>query len=183
VSQPSPIYLRITRVIDRFTTWTGYLFALLLVPLILSNTIEVISRYVFNAPTAWALDTTVMSNGSLFMLGAAYALLKGAHVRTDMFWERFSSRKKGIIDCIAYVVFFLPSMAMLFYLSFDDFVYAWSIGERSNLTPWQPVIWPFRGVVPLTALLLFVQGISELLKSWWAARTGEILVQHEKIEI
>jgi TRAP-type mannitol/chloroaromatic compound transport system permease small subunit len=74
-------------------------------------------------------------------------------------------------------------MAILFYLSFDDFVYAWSIGERSNLTPWQPLIWPFRGVVPLTALLLFVQGISELLKSFWAARTGEVLVQHERIEI
>ena len=54
------------------------------------------------------------------MLGSAYALLKGAHVRTDIFWERFSNRKKGMIDCIAYAVFFLPSMAILFYLSFDD---------------------------------------------------------------
>jgi TRAP-type mannitol/chloroaromatic compound transport system permease small subunit len=183
MSQPSSITLRITRVIDRFTTWTGYLFALLLVPLVLSNTIEVFSRYVLGSPTAWALDTTVISNGSLFMLGAAYALLKGAHVRTDMFFERFSNRKKGIIDCVAYAVFFLPSMAILFYLSFDDFVYAWSIGERSNLTPWQPLIWPFRGVVPLTALLLFVQGVSELLKSFWAARTREVLMQHEKIEV
>jgi TRAP-type mannitol/chloroaromatic compound transport system permease small subunit len=51
------------------------------------------------------------------------------------------------------------------------------------LTPWQPLIWPFRGVVPLTALLLFVQGVSELLKSFWAARTGEVLMQHEKIEV
>ena len=100
-----------------------------------------------------------------------------------MFWERFSSRRKGIIDCIAYAVFFLPSMAILFYLSFDDFTYAWSIDERSNLTPWQPIIWPLRGVVPLTALLLFVQGISEFLKGLWAARTGELLVQHEKIEL
>ena len=59
----------------------------------------------------------------------------------------------------------------------------WSIGERSTLTPWQPVIWPFRGVIPLAALLLFVQGMSELLKSLWAARTGEVLVHHEKIEV
>jgi len=68
-------------------------------------------------------------------------------------------------------------------LSFDDFTYAWSIDERSNLTPWQPIIWPLRGVVPLTALLLFLQGISEFLKALWAARTGELLVQHEKIEL
>ena len=60
------------------------------------------------------LDVTTMSFGALFMLGAAYALLKGAHVRTDMLWEKFSDRKKGMIDSIAYILFFLPSMAMLF---------------------------------------------------------------------
>jgi TRAP-type mannitol/chloroaromatic compound transport system permease small subunit len=95
MSQPSSITLRITRVIDRFTTWTGYLFALLLVPLVLSNTIEVFSRYVLGSPTAWALDTTVISNGSLFMLGAAYALLKGAHVRTDMFLRALFQPQEG----------------------------------------------------------------------------------------
>jgi len=183
MSTPPRGYVAVIRTIDRFTEWSGYVFLALLLPLIFANVVEVFARYVLRDPTVWALEVTTMSYAALFMLGSPLALLKGAHVRTDMFWERFSNRKKGIIDCIAYVVFFLPSMAMLFYLSFDDFVYAWSIGERSNLTPWQPVIWPFRGVVPLTALLLFVQGISELLKSWWAARTGEILVQHEKIEI
>jgi TRAP-type mannitol/chloroaromatic compound transport system permease small subunit len=183
VSQPSRVYLRIIRTIDRTTEWTGYAFALLVIPLVLANTIEVFSRYVLNAPTVWALETTGMSYGALFMLGSAYALLKGAHVRTDMFWERFSNRRKGIIDCFAYLVFFTPSMAILFYLSFDDFIYAWSINERSNLTPWQPAIWPLRGVVPLTALLLLVQGVSEFLKSFWAARTGELLVHHEKIEL
>ena len=135
MSQPSRVYLRIIRTIDRITQWTGYAFALLIIPLVLANTIEVFLRYVLEAPTAWALDTTVMSYGALFMLGSAYALLKGAHVRTDMFWEHFSDRTKGIIDCVAYAVFFLPSMAILFYLSFDDFIYAWSIGERSNSDP------------------------------------------------
>jgi TRAP-type mannitol/chloroaromatic compound transport system permease small subunit len=124
-----------------------------------------------------------MSYGSLFMLGAAYALQKGAHVRTDMFWEKFSDRTKGIIDGIAYAVLFLPSMAILVYLSYDDFVYSWSISETSTLTVWQPPLWPFRAVVPLTAALLFLQGISELMKSIWAARTGKLLVHHEKIEI
>jgi TRAP-type mannitol/chloroaromatic compound transport system permease small subunit len=81
------------------------------------------------------------------------------------------------------VLFFLPAMAVLFFLSLDDFFYAWSIDERSNLGGWRPVIWPLRGVIPLTALLLFAQGVSELLKSLWAARTGVALVHHEKIEL
>ena len=95
-------YLAIIRAIDGITQWTGYLFTLLVIPLIVANVIEVFMRYVMNAPTSWALDVTTMSFGALFMLGAAYALLKGAHVRTDMLWEKFSDRKKGIIDSIAY---------------------------------------------------------------------------------
>jgi TRAP-type mannitol/chloroaromatic compound transport system permease small subunit len=183
MSHPAPGYVHAIRVIDRFTLWTGHAFALLVVPLVVANTVEVFMRYVLNRPTDWAIQATVMSYGSLFMLGAAYALQKGAHVRTDMFWEKFSDRTKGIIDAIAYAVLFLPSMAILCYLSLDEFVYAWSIDERSTMTAWQPPLWPFRAVVPLTAALLFVQGISELMKSLWAARTGKLLVHHEKIEI
>ncbi len=183
MSQPSPGYLAVIRTIDKFTEYTGYLFALLVIPLILSNVYEVFSRYVLGDPTIWALDLTTMSFGALFMLGCAYALLKGAHVRTDMLWDKFSDKKKGTIDSIAFILFFLPTMAVLFYISIDDFFYALSINERSNSGAWAPIIWPLKGVIPLTAAMLFIQGISELMKSLWAARTGEVLVKHEKIEV
>ncbi len=182
-SSPSSGYLLVIRVIDTINEWAGYLFALIVIPLIMANVIEVFRRYVMNDPTIWALDVTTMSFGALFMLGSAYALLKGAHVRTDMLWDKFSTRKKGWIDTIAYLVFFLPTMAILFFMSVDDFLYSMSINEKSNSGAWQPIIWPLRAVIPLTAALLFIQGISELLKSLWAVRTGEELVHHEKIEI
>jgi TRAP-type mannitol/chloroaromatic compound transport system permease small subunit len=181
--QPSGRYLATIRAIDGITKWSAYLFALLVIPLIIANVIEVFMRYAMNSPTSWALDTTTMSFGALFMLGAAYTLLKGAHVRTDMLWEKFSDRKKGIIDSIAFLLFFLPSMAILFGISIDDFFYSLSINEKSTSGVWQPVLWPLRAVIPLAAALLFLQGISEVMKSLWAARTGEMLVHHEKIEV
>ena len=181
--RPSGRYLATIRAIDGITTWTAYLFALLVIPLIMANVIEVFMRYAMNSPTSWALDVTTMSFGALFMLGAAYTLLKGAHVRTDMLWENFSDRKKGIIDSVAFLLFFLPSMAILFAISIDDFFYSLSINEKSTSGVWQPVIWPLRAVIPLAAALLFLQGISEVLKSLWAVRTGVVLVHHEKIEV
>jgi TRAP-type mannitol/chloroaromatic compound transport system permease small subunit len=181
--QPSPRYLAVIRAIDGITRWSGYLFTLLVIPLIAANVVEVFMRYVMGAPTSWALDVTTMSFGALFMLGAAYAMLKGAHVRTDMLWEKFSDRKKGIIDSVAYLLFFLPSMAILFAISIDDFFYSLSINEKSTSSLWQPVIWPLRLVIPLAAALLLLQGISELMKSLWAARTGQMLVHREKIEV
>lgn len=171
------------RLIDGFTSKFIYLVALLTIPLVVANTYEVISRYGFNAPTIWAADVTVMSYGAMFMLAASYALLKGAHVRTDIFWEKFSDRKKGWIDATCYLLLFLPVMAIIFFMSLDDFIYAVSIDERSNLSIWRPVIWPFRGVVPLAAFLLFLQGMSEFLKSLYSAVHDEPFEQHEKVEI
>src|SRR5262245_59115362 len=81
---PPRAYLAVIRAIDAFTEWTGYLFVLLIVPLIMANVIEVFARHVLKDPTIWALDVTTMSYAALFMLGSALALLKGAHVRTDM---------------------------------------------------------------------------------------------------
>jgi len=181
--RPSPAYLAVIRGIDAFTTWTAYLFILLIVPLIFANVVEVFARYVLREPTIWALDVTTMSYAALFMLGSALALLKGAHVRTDMLWEGFSDRTKGMIDSLAFLLFFLPTMAVLFFISIDDFLYSVSIDERASSGAWTPVLWPLRGVIPLAAFMLFVQGISELMKSLWAWRTGEFLTKHEKIEV
>jgi TRAP-type mannitol/chloroaromatic compound transport system permease small subunit len=183
VATPPKAYLGVIRTIDRFNAIVGGIVAVAIAPLILANTIEVVMRYFFRAPTIWAADVTIMAFGPLFMLGATYALLKGAHVRTDMLWDKFSDRTKGIIDSVAFVVFFFPTMLILLVMSFDDFLYGWEIDERSSLGSWQPIIWPLRAVIPLTALLLMIQGVSELLKALWAARTGEALVHHEKIEI
>jgi TRAP-type mannitol/chloroaromatic compound transport system permease small subunit len=176
-------YLAVIRTIDRLTEVTSYLFVIVIIPLILANVYEVFSRYVLRAPTMWALDVTTMSYATLFMLGAALALLRGAHVRTDMLWEKFSDRTKGMIDTLALVVFFLPTMVILFFISVDDFLYSISIDERSSSGAWTPILWPLRGVIPLTAFMLFLQGISELMKSVWAWRTGEFLTVHEKIEV
>ncbi len=180
---PSRGYLAVIRTIDKFTDVTSRVFVVVIVPLILANVFEVVARYVFRSPTMWALDVTTMSYATLFMLGAALALLKGAHVRTDMLWEGFSDRTKGMIDSLALVVFFLPTMAVLFFISIDDFFYSVSIDERSSSGAWTPVLWPLRGVIPLTFFMLFLQGISELMKSLWAWRTGEFLTKHEKIEV
>jgi len=186
-SSPKPVpsrgYLAVIYSIDKFTDWTSYLFILLIIPLIFANVIEVFARYVLRDPTIWALDITTMSYAALFMLGSAVALLKGAHVRTDLLWEGFSDRTKGMIDSLAFLLFFLPTMAVLFYISIDDFLYSVSINERGSSGAWTPVLWPLRAVIPIAAFMLFLQGISELMKSLWAWRTGEFLTRHEKIEV
>jgi len=183
MAQPSALLLKTIRTIDRFTDFTGTLVALLSIPLVLSITYEVVARYVFDAPTTWAYEVTYQLYGTLFMLGAAYALHKGAHIRTDFFWEKFSPRAKGIIDSVSYAVFFFPAFVTLLVISANEAHYAWVIDEVSDQTPWRPLLWPFKTMVPIACLLLLVQGVSEFLKSFYEARTGIELEHKEKIEV
>jgi TRAP-type mannitol/chloroaromatic compound transport system permease small subunit len=180
---PSPALVHTIRVIDGFSEWSGKAVAWLILPLVLGLTYEAVARYLFDAPTLWAFDLSYMLYGAIFMLGAHYTLLKGGHIRTDILWERFSVRTKGRIDAVAYLFFFFPAMILLFYASVDEAWHSWQMGELSEQTAWRPILWPFKAVVPLTALLLLVQGVSELLKSVYAARTGQFLTTHETIQI
>ena len=179
----TPLHIRIFRAIDRFTDTTRTWIAWLNVPLVVVVAYEVISRYAFGAPTAWSFDLTYMLYGAIFMLGAAYALHKGAHIRTDFFFEKWSMRTRGVIDSVAYLVFFFPSLFLFLIVSGAEGWYAFEIGETSEQTPWRPILWPFKMVVPLTCLLLLIQGVSETIKSVYAARTGIELEHKEKVEL
>jgi TRAP-type mannitol/chloroaromatic compound transport system permease small subunit len=181
--EPPPALLKVIRAIDSFTEWSGKLIAWLILPLVGAVTYEVAARYAFHAPTVWAYDVTYMLYGTLFMLGTAYALLRGAHIRTDLFWDRFSDRTKGIIDLVVYALFFFPGILLLLFASADEAYHAWQIGERSEQTAWRPILYPFKAVVPLTAVLLLVQGVSEFLKSLYAARTGRRLSRGGGFEV
>ncbi len=100
--------VRLARRIDLIAIGSGQLVAWLIVPMVLSLTWEVVARYVFNAPTQWAYDMTFMLYGTFFMLGAAFTLQRKGHVRTDMYYERWSPRRQAIIDIACYLIFFLP---------------------------------------------------------------------------
>ena len=179
----SPGLIRTVQVIDKFTDRTGVWIAWLNLPLVAAVSYEVIARYFFHAPTIWSFDVTYMLYGTIFMLGAAYALHKGAHIRTDFFYDKWTVKTKGMVDSISYIVFFFPSIIMLLVASWSEAWYAYTIHETSEQTPWRPILWPYKSVVPVTCILLLIQGISELIKSFYAARTGIELEHKEKIEI
>jgi TRAP-type mannitol/chloroaromatic compound transport system permease small subunit len=183
MENPPARLIRLVRAIDRFTDVTGTCVAWLCVPLMAAVAYEVIARYAFDRPTIWSFDITYMLYGTIFMLGAAYALHKGAHIRTDFFFEQWSVRTRGWIDSVAYIVFFFPAILVFGWVGWTEGYYAFTIGEVSEQTPWRPILWPFKFVVPLACLLLLVQGVSETIKSVWAARTGVLLERKERIEV
>jgi TRAP-type mannitol/chloroaromatic compound transport system permease small subunit len=179
---PSVFYATIRR-IDRFSDLTGRLFALSQIFLVVTITYEVVARYFFHAPTVWVFESSSMANGAGFMLACGYALYKGAHVRTDIYWEKFSERRKGVIDLISYLVLFFPTMLYFMAIGIDGAWHSYITGERSQESMWRAIMWPFRATIPLAALLFMVQGVSESLKCCFQIRFGREFEHRQKLEV
>lgn len=178
-----PAFYATIRGIDRFSDAFGKLVSLAMLWLVVTISYECIARYAFNAPTIWVMEASYMANGGAFMLGCAYALHKGAHVRTDIFWDKYSERRKGIIDLVSYLGLFYPTLVIFFAISVDGVLDSIDIGERSEMSPWRATMWPFRATVPLGAALLMIQGVSECLKCWYQIRNGREFEHREKLEV
>lgn len=153
------------RAVENVTSYTNKTFAWLIVPLVLALCYEVVARYALGMPTIWAFDTTYMLMSAIFLAAAANTLADKRHIRIDVFYAHFSARKQAWIDLIGYVLLFLPPMALLAYFSILKVVESIATGETSDLSPWHPVMWPFRTVIAICFCLLLVQGICEVLKT------------------
>lgn len=166
------LFLRVARKLDPIAIYSGRMAAWLIIPMVLGLTYEVVSRYGFNAPTLWAYDMTFMMYGTFFMLGAAFTLQRKGHIRTDSYYGRWSPRRQAWTDALCYVVMFMPFVAVFLWVGWGYFFKSFETGERFVSSPWRPLAWPFKAVMPLTGALLAIQGISELCKCAHTIKTG-----------
>jgi TRAP-type mannitol/chloroaromatic compound transport system permease small subunit len=161
------------RAINRVTEWSGKI--LLWFPWMVAGIIlwEIILRTFFNLPTIWAHELSLMVFGALSILAGAYAHKYRGHVNMDLFYSRLSPRGKMIMDLITFP-FFLCFCGILLWKG-------WSFAWRSILlwelsqSNWAPLIWPIKLTIPLGALLIILQGVSNLLSDITSvlARKGE----------
>ena len=137
-------------------------FILAIVLLIVFN---VLGRYFFDLRFDFAVDVSWQLYGMLIMLGASYSLAKGTHIRTDIYWKRFSDRTQALIDLGGYCLFF-PTFGILTYIAAVDMWKSILIDERSSATMSQLVIWPLKIGITMGLVLLLYQGIIEVRKLW-----------------
>jgi TRAP-type mannitol/chloroaromatic compound transport system permease small subunit len=161
------------RAINRVTEWSGKI--LLWFPWIVAGIIlwEIILRTFFNLPTIWAHELSLMVFGALSVLAGAYAHKYRGHVNMDLFYSRLSPRGKMIMDLITFP-FFLCFCGILLWKGWS---FAWRsivIWEYSQ-SNWAPLIWPIKLTIPIGALLIILQGVSNLLSDITSvlARKGE----------
>lgn len=159
--------------VDRFNAAVGKIFAWSIVVLTCVITFEVISRRVMGAPTTWAFDASYMLYGLLFMSAGAYTLSRNGHVRGDFLYRQWSPRTQAGLDLVLYIIFFFPGILALVYAGWVFFDLSYQTKETSSFSPDGLILWPFKLIIPITGVLMALQGVVEVLRCWICLKTGE----------
>jgi len=159
--------------IDKWSKWIGNVVCWITVPLMFAMVYEVLARKLFLAPTMWAYDMSRFFYGALFMLGAGYALSKGVHIRADFLYRNFKVKTQGLIDFWLYLLFYFPGLIAFFYMTSIFVIESIQRGEKGMDTAWMPYMWPIKSCLWFGILFLLIQGISEIFKSYYAAKNGK----------
>src|SRR5215831_6491656 len=157
------ILLRVSRLIDALNERIGHLVYWLILAAALVSAGNASVRYAFDTSSNAWLELQWYLFAAVFLLCAGYTLLHNEHVRIDVVSSRLSRRTRAWIDVFGTLLFLLPMLICILWLSWPIFLKAWLSGEISS-NAGGLIRWPARLLVPVGFLLLTAQGISELIK-------------------
>lgn len=158
--------------IDRLSMWTGKAFGWLILVLTFAVSYEVFVRYALRAPTDWAYDISYIMYGALFLMAGPYTLSRGGHVRGDVLYRLLPERVQGWIDLVLYFIFFFPGVIALIYSGYGFARMSWMFKEKSVFSPAGIPVYPLKILIPVAGVILFLQGVSEVVRCTRCIRAG-----------
>ncbi|TMJ32789.1 MAG: TRAP transporter small permease subunit [Alphaproteobacteria bacterium] len=149
--------------IDRLIAAIGRTVMWLCLFLVLIQFCVVLMRYAFAAGSIRLSESILYAHAALFLLAAAWTLQQDGHVRVDVFYSKASARTKALVDLLGALLFLLPFMAVIIFFALPYVARSWSVLERSRETSGLPFVYLLKTLVPLFALLMGLQGISQVI--------------------
>lgn len=157
---PRPI-VTFVRLVDGFNrrvgTFTMYLVLVMMGILLYSSVSKA-----FLLPANWTLESAQFAMAAYFMLGGAFAMQTGDHVRMDLFYSGWSLRRRAAVDVVTAIAL-VTYLGFLLYGGISSTTYAIQYGEKSY-SAWAPYMWPIKVVMTFGALLMLLQALSNLIK-------------------
>ena len=155
--------LKFSRLIDTVNDRVGRAVYWLILIMVIISTLNAISRKAFDFSSNAFLEIQWYLFSAMFLLGAGYTLLKDEHVRIDVIASKFSKKGQIWIDIIGTLLFLLPFSLLVLYLAWPYFMLSFESQEWSP-NPGGLIVWPVKILIPIGFFLLFLQGISRLIK-------------------
>ena len=125
---------------------------------------DVIMRYLFSNTKTWVLELEWHLFAVIFLIGASYTLLHDKHVRVDVFYEKFSERKKDWVNIVGILLFMIPWTIVIIYYGWDYTLNAWSFKEGSPQPGGLPARYIVKSFIVIGFVMLLLQGVAEIFR-------------------
>jgi TRAP-type mannitol/chloroaromatic compound transport system permease small subunit len=162
---PPSRFIALADRIDRLNAAVGRTVAWLCLFVVLVQFLVVVLRYGLGFGSIWLTESIIYGHATLLMLAAAWTLLAGGHVRVDVFYAEASPRRKALIDLCGALLLLLPFMLTLGWFSLPYVARSWAIFETSRETSGIPAVFLVKTLIPLFALLMALQGVSQAVRA------------------
>ncbi len=164
----------ITEVTGRVISWLTLLMVVLVVTV-------VVMRYFLEMGSIALQELVTYIHAMVFMLGIAFTLKRGGHVRVDIFYRNFPAHQKALVDLLGGLLFLIPVALLVLVTSWDYVAASWAIAETSAENNGLPFIYLLKTLMLIMPAMLLLQGIAEVLKSALML-AGQAPVEHETVE-
>ena len=153
------------RAVDALTEAAGRLAGVLAIALVALSFALVLARYALGVGSVAAQEAVLWLHAALFLLGLAYALRHGAHVRVDVFSQRWTPRTRARVELAGLVLLLMPFCVFMVAMSWDYVGASWSAREGSRDPGGLPGWYLLKSLLPLSAALLLLQALAETLRA------------------
>lgn len=158
--------------IDKINTLIGKAVSWLTLLLVIIIVIDVALRYLFSITSAVSFELEWHLFAAIFLLGAAWTFQEDKHVRVDVFYHRFSEKRKSWVNLIGTIVLLLPFCAVGFWESLSFVESSFLLNETSPQPGGLPARYLIKSTIPIGFLLLGLQGISIIFDSFKIIRNA-----------
>jgi TRAP-type mannitol/chloroaromatic compound transport system permease small subunit len=153
--------LRLAKAVTTLNRWIGRNVAWLILPMFAMLIFDVAMRYLVGRPTIWTTELTQLVFGFYAVIGGGWLLAERAHVNVDIFYGRFSRRRKALVDLSTSVLFFLFVGVLLWQGS--SMAWESTMKLETSQSIWNPHVWPLKIAIPVAGVLVLLQGIVRLV--------------------
>ena len=159
--------------IDRLIAAIGRSAAWLALLIVLVQFAVVVLRYAFAIGSIWLSEAVIYGHAALFMLAASWTLQANGHVRVDIFYAEALPRRKALVDLWGSLLLLLPFMLVIAWFGLPYVTRSWAILERSRETSGLPFVYLLKTLIPLFALLMALQGVSQAIRAGLVLRSTD----------
>ena len=155
------MFLKFARAVTTLNHWIARAAAWLILPMFAMLLIDVAMRYAVGRPSIWTSELTQLMFGVYGVIAGGWLLAERGHVNVDIFYGRFSVKRKALVDVCTSLLFFL----FLAVLIWQGSSMAWESAMKleTSQSIWNPQVWPVKLAVPVAGVLVLLQGIIRLV--------------------